>query len=354
MKIVVGFSKRLGLRGAAMQGQPAAVHFHKSMPPILHEKIDAREVVEERRHIVRHSVVAEKGREFGLVGATGHAALLQKHAAVIKARIAAMPHTRPMPAVRVLPFSALLLLAACAAVASEAPAKIGFNRDIRPILSENCFYCHGQDPKHREADLRLDSSEEAIRDLGGYAAIVPGKPEESELLTRLSSHDRGEVMPPPKANKHVTAEQIALLRRWIAEGAEYERHWAFVPPRRTGSGDIPVAGRPGAAVVAAGDRNVAPPSAIDAFVRARLAKEELAPAPPAAPEDVAATCEPRPHRAAADAAGDRRLSRRRGHARRGGLRRGGGSAAGFAALRRTPGDRLARRRALRGYARIQQ
>ena len=69
------------------------------------------------------------------------------------------------------------------------PLRLTFNRDIRPILSENCFYCHGQDPKHREADLRLDLRDEAIRDLGGYAAIVPGKPDASELLTRLNSHD---------------------------------------------------------------------------------------------------------------------------------------------------------------------
>jgi hypothetical protein len=168
---------------------------------------------------------------------------------------------------RMFPRSALTLLAA-GGVASAAPATIEFNRDIRPILSENCFYCHGQDPKHREADLRLDDFAEATRDLGGYAAIAPGKPDASEVLKRLTSHDRDEVMPPPKANKHVKPEEIALLRRWIAEGANYERHWAFIPPRRAGIGE----------------GNVAPASAIDAFVRARLAKEGLAPSPPAAPE----------------------------------------------------------------------
>src|SRR3954453_5278026 len=121
------------------------------------------------------------------------------------------------------------LLIACTASAA-VPAKIRFNRDVRPILSGNCFYCHGPDPKHREADLRLDNREGATADLGGYAAIVPGKPEESTLSKRVPSKDPDEHMPPPASKKpHLTDEQITILRRWIEQGAEYEGHWAFLP-----------------------------------------------------------------------------------------------------------------------------
>lgn len=117
----------------------------------------------------------------------------------------------------------------CVAPAGRAE-KLKFNRDIRPLLSDRCFYCHGPDEKKREAKLRIDTREGAIGDLGGYAAIVPGKPEESELINRITSHDRDEIMPPPKAKKAVFSEtEVATLRRWIAEGAEYEGHWSFLP-----------------------------------------------------------------------------------------------------------------------------
>src|SRR5262245_41674075 len=89
------------------------------------------------------------------------------------------------------------------------PEKVRFNQHVRPILSGNCFYCHGPDPKHREADLRLDLREGATADLGGYAAIVPGKPDESALIQRVSSTDPDEQMPPPASKKpHLTDEQI--------------------------------------------------------------------------------------------------------------------------------------------------
>lgn len=152
---------------------------------------------------------------------------------------------------------------------SASVLPLEFNRDIRPILSENCFLCHGQDPKHREADLRLDSFEEATRDLGGYAAIVPGHPENSELLARLETSEKDEVMPPPKSNRHVSKEQIAVLRRWISAGAKYQRHWAYEPPRKT---EVPPVDS---------DRPLHP---IDAFVRAKLTQEGLSPSPEAAPE----------------------------------------------------------------------
>ena len=124
-------------------------------------------------------------------------------------------------------FFLLLLLSALSA------EDIRFNRDIRPILSENCFYCHGQDPKHREAGLRLDVRDEAIKAHDGVIAVVPGKPEQSEMLKRLLSHDADEQMPPPESNRKVTPAQIELVRRWIAQGAAYEKHWAFVPPEKS-------------------------------------------------------------------------------------------------------------------------
>ena len=163
--------------------------------------------------------------------------------------------------------------------ASETPEKIQFNRDIRPILSENCFHCHGQDAHHREAKLRLDEREDATRDRDGFFIIAPGKPEESELIARLLSKDPDEQMPPPTSNKHVTPDQTALLRRWVAEGAAYEKHWAFVAPVRA---PIPKIELPSAATVQHPKSKIQNP--LDAFVLARLAAEKLAPSPAAAPE----------------------------------------------------------------------
>jgi len=116
---------------------------------------------------------------------------------------------------------------------ASADAKISFNREIRPILSEQCFSCHGFDAKHRKADLRLDTREGALADKDGVRAIIPGDPAKSELWKRLLSTDPEEVMPPPEAHKpRLTAKQRETLRRWIEEGAPYEPHWAFTAPRR--------------------------------------------------------------------------------------------------------------------------
>lgn len=106
--------------------------------------------------------------------------------------------------------------------------ELNFNRDIRPILSENCFYCHGQDANQRQADLRLDQREAAVE----YGAIVPDDPEASLVLERIRAEDPALRMPPPDSNRQLTDEQIALLERWIAQGARYEEHWAFVTPVR--------------------------------------------------------------------------------------------------------------------------
>jgi hypothetical protein len=117
--------------------------------------------------------------------------------------------------------------------AADAPRSIDFNRDIRPLLSNTCYQCHGPDAAHREAGLRLDQSDSSRSALAsGKSAIVPGQPEASELFRRITSNDPDHVMPPPKLNKPLSAEQIELLRRWIAEGAEYQGHWAFRTPVR--------------------------------------------------------------------------------------------------------------------------
>ena len=147
---------------------------------------------------------------------------------------------------------------------STAPGKIEFNRDIRPILSENCFYCHGQDPNHRKGDLRLDERAEALKG----KAFVPGKPLESELVKRVFTTDRDDVMPPAKSNRTLTAAQKELLKRWVAEGAEYEAHWAFTAPQR-----------PALPEVQGLKSKVQNP--IDRFVLAKLEAAGLSPSPEA-------------------------------------------------------------------------
>ncbi|MFM8395805.1 MAG: c-type cytochrome domain-containing protein, partial [Acidobacteriota bacterium] len=151
-----------------------------------------------------------------------------------------------------------------------ATQELKFNRDIRPILSDRCFYCHGPDERNRKAGLRLDTFEGATKDRGGYRAIAPGRPEESLLLRRVTSHDPAEVMPPPAAKKSpVTAAEAELLRRWIADGARYEGHWAFQPLSR----DLPPAVK----------RRDWVRNGIDNFILARLEAEGIAPAVEADP-----------------------------------------------------------------------
>jgi len=107
-----------------------------------------------------------------------------------------------------------------------APAKVQFNRDVRPILSDKCFFCHGPDPKKREADLRLDERDAAIQ----AKAFVPGKAETSEMIQRILTTDADDHMPPAKSKLgDLTKDEIAILKQWINEGAEYEAHWAFIP-----------------------------------------------------------------------------------------------------------------------------
>src|SRR5437667_1456807 len=125
----------------------------------------------------------------------------------------------------------LMSLPGINAVAAESlqrgSAKVDFNRDIRPILAENCYKCHGPDDGARKAKLRFDLRAEALKPAkSGNTAIVPGAPEKSELIARITTTDLDDRMPPLKTGKPLSPNQIALLRRWIAQGALYATHWA--------------------------------------------------------------------------------------------------------------------------------
>src|SRR5437870_4507244 len=129
----------------------------------------------------------------------------------------------------------LLLSVAASSAADSVSGKVDFNRDIRPILSNTCAKCHGPDPKERKGGtdgLRLDVRADAIADLGGYAAIVPGQPAKSALVQRITSSDDDEHMPPKSSGKKLTPREIELLTRWIEQGAEYAQHWSYVKPVR--------------------------------------------------------------------------------------------------------------------------
>ncbi len=150
---------------------------------------------------------------------------------------------------------------------SAVRAQVQFNTQIRPLLSRHCTACHGPDEASREADLRLDTFAGATADLGDYAAIVPGDPEASELMTRvLSPHD---PMPPAEHGQRLTTQETELLRQWILEGASYQKHWAFVKPER-----------PTLPVDAKQDGSLEP---IDRFVWQTLQQQQLRPNPPADP-----------------------------------------------------------------------
>ena len=117
----------------------------------------------------------------------------------------------------------------CSFYSSLLATPVDFTNEVRPILSEYCFHCHGPDKSTRKAKLRLDLSEGALADLGGYSAVIPGKPEDSELMFRLHSEDEDELMPPPENGKSLTNEQKKILEDWIREGARYQEHWSFLP-----------------------------------------------------------------------------------------------------------------------------
>ncbi|WP_442505943.1 PSD1 and planctomycete cytochrome C domain-containing protein [Novipirellula sp. SH528] len=169
--------------------------------------------------------------------------------------------------------ASLLLAVVCmltcpsALAADVTPAEVDFNRDVRPILAENCYACHGFDEAAREADLRLDTFAGAIGDDGGISAIVPGQPDESELVTRVLSRDADDIMPPQDSGKQLTSAQKETLQRWVEQGAIYDTHWAFVPPQRTPPPEVNLAN---------GNAATHP---IDRFIQSRLAREGLSPSP---------------------------------------------------------------------------
>ncbi len=150
----------------------------------------------------------------------------------------------------------------------QADTPVDFSRDILPILSDKCYYCHGPDEQARKAELRFDTKAGAFRVKDGESVIVPGKSAASELVLRITSTDPEEVMPPKSANRDLSQQQVELLKRWIDQGAKWGTHWAFVPPQR-----------PALPVVKRSDwvRN-----GIDRFILAKLVQQGLKPSAPAA------------------------------------------------------------------------
>lgn len=161
----------------------------------------------------------------------------------------------------------LVTFAVCTELGAQPARTVEFNRDVRPILADNCFTCHGPARTARKAGLRLDTRD----GLFAEETVVPGKPAQSKLIERVSAHDPKRVMPPPGKNrKPLTAAQVATLRRWIEQGAPWQAHWAFIAPQRP---PVP------AVKDAAGIRGP-----IDAFIRHRLEAAKLPPSRPAAHE----------------------------------------------------------------------
>ncbi|MGC1275507.1 MAG: PSD1 and planctomycete cytochrome C domain-containing protein [Planctomycetaceae bacterium] len=174
---------------------------------------------------------------------------------------------------RVLSLTAVLSLTSglLGGTAFAAEPTVDFNRDIRPILSDTCFVCHGPDATTRPTELRFDLSEIATSKLeSGVTAIVPGKPAESELVARITSDDELMQMPPADFKRQLTPREVELLTKWIAEGAEYQQHWSFIPPERP---PLPAVSQP------AWVRNP-----IDGFVLKRLDEAGLKPSEEAEPE----------------------------------------------------------------------
>jgi len=173
--------------------------------------------------------------------------------------------------------SLIVLLLATTTVRAD---KLSFNRDVRPILSDKCFKCHGPDAKNQKSEFRLDTFEHATADLDGVTGVVPGELKKSEVHWRIHNDDAADLMPPPEAKMRLSAAEIATIDRWIEEGAEYEQHWSFVPvpdsvdvPENSSAGDRPSGDRP------SGDRRGWTQNEIDAFILARLEKEGFSPSP---------------------------------------------------------------------------
>jgi hypothetical protein len=165
---------------------------------------------------------------------------------------------RPRVAIQNMTGAALIL--SCGLVSLSPAAPVSFARDVRPILSDKCFKCHGPDAQNRAADLRLD--------VGDEAEHVLADGEDSELIYRITSDDRADMMPPPSSKLSLTAREIEILTQWVKQGATYERHWSFQPLSTV---------TPPTLQDEAWSQNE-----IDRFILARLLEEDLSPSPPAA------------------------------------------------------------------------
>ena len=160
---------------------------------------------------------------------------------------------------------------------TAAAQEVEFNRDVRPILSNHCFACHGPDADNRQAELRLDREEDAFakRD---KPAIVRGNLAESELIRRITSTDADERMPPAETNRPLSDEQVAILKRWVEQGARWQKHWSLIAARRPALPEMSVDG---------GKAGIARPrNPVDLFIRAQLAKQKLQPSPDAPPHSL--------------------------------------------------------------------
>ncbi len=150
---------------------------------------------------------------------------------------------------------------------NSEPEVVSYNFHIRPILSDNCFACHGPDAKKREASLRLDLAETAflpLKETKGAFAFVPGKPEESEVYRRITSQDPEYQMPTPESHLGMLSEEeVGLMKKWIKQGAKYEKHWAFVPPKKAALPEV--------------DNDEWPRSELDHFVLAKMEQKGLTP-----------------------------------------------------------------------------
>src|SRR5438093_8115718 len=153
------------------------------------------------------------------------------------------------------------------AAPAQDPGVVEFNRDIRPILSDNCFPCHGPDKSKRVIALRFDTEEGTFGDLGGRRAVVAGDLAASEMFRRISASDEAVRVPPVRSGRALTPLQIEQIRRWIEQGAKWQKHWSFIPPERP---------EPPQTRTAGWTRNP-----IDRFVLARLEREGLSPSPEA-------------------------------------------------------------------------
>lgn len=184
-----------------------------------------------------------------------------------------LPPRRSSGRIKILLRAALAGAWILAGLAAEPPELLAeekpldFHRDVRSILAEHCFECHGPDATQREAELRLDIRDGAFADREGAAPVVPGQPEQSELYRRISTQDASSRMPPPDFGRSLNPDEVERLRQWIAQGARWDEHWAFVPPVRPSIPEVD-------------DANW-PRSPIDRFVLAKLEQADLRPSPEA-------------------------------------------------------------------------